>query len=190
MMNRRTGLSWDTRSLVWSAAILAGSAGFFVLVARPQAARARELRQTVENERASMAARYQSLQAISALEKQVADISARTADFEQRLPDQNRLGNFLEDLARVAQKHNLYSDAIQPGEAVRMADAYALPITVKVRGSFSGVHGLLRDIEQMPRLTRIDQFSSIADEEHPGQVTVEMILKVFYRTPEQGVAGR
>lgn len=185
-MNRPRGFYWDSRSLLWAAAVLAGSAAFCLLVAWPRMARARELGVQVQSERADMAARYQSLEAIARSEKEATVLTARAANFSERIPSEPQLGGFLEELARLAQKRGLQSDTIQPGEPVRWAEVVALPITIKLHGSFAGVHGLLQDIEHMPRLTRFEQFKVITEEKHPGVVAAEMSLRVFYLPPENG----
>ncbi len=184
-MSDRSSFRWDWRSLLWAAMVLAGAAAFSLLVARPQMARARELATTVHNERADLAARYQSLDILAKSEKEAAALVARTADFDQRIPPEPLLGSFLEDLARVAQKRGLHSDTIQPGDQVRLAEVVALPLAVKLRGSFAGSHGLLQDIEQMPRLTRFDRLRVLTDPGHSG-VTAELNLRVFFRPPESG----
>ncbi|HQE42215.1 MAG TPA: type 4a pilus biogenesis protein PilO [Phycisphaerae bacterium] len=185
-MNERTAPRWEPHSLIWAAAILAGSAAFFLIVARPQTARARELRQTIQNQQVELAARFHSLKEIARIEKEVESLTAQTTHFERRIPREPMLGGFLEELARMAQQQALQSEAIQPGEPVRCGEVFALPIALKVRGPFAKVHALLRNIEQIPRLTRIDRFISVADEEHPGNVIVELDLKVFYQAIEQG----
>lgn len=185
-MNERTAPRWEPHSLIWAAAILAGSAAFFLIVARPQTARARELRQTVRKERAEMAARFQLLEVLARIEKDVAALTAQTADFDQRIPGTPMLGGVLEELARMAQKEGLRLDTMEPGEPVRTGEVSALPISIEARGPFSGAHALLREIERMPRLTRIDRFASVADEEHPGHVTVTLDLRIFCQASERG----
>jgi Tfp pilus assembly protein PilO len=177
---------WDSRCLAWAAGVLGASAAFWLLVAWPQMARARDLAETVSSERAELAARYQSLEVLGRAEKEADELAARAADFHRRIPSEPMLGSFLEDLARMAQKHGLQSGAVQPGEPAPSAEVVTLPIAIQVRGSFAGIHGLLQDIERRPRLTRIDQFKATTSEEYPGQVTAELKLRIYYLATQNG----
>jgi len=183
-MTNPSAFRWDSRSLVWAAAVLAVSAGYALLIAKPRIARARELNRELQSERAELNARVQWLEVIARAEKEAAVLATRTANFEERIPAGPQLGGFLEELARLAKKHDLQSDTIQPGEAVRLAEVNALPIIIKVRGSFAGLHALFQDMERMPRLTRVEQLKAVSDPEHPGMVAAELNVKVFYRTTE------
>jgi Tfp pilus assembly protein PilO len=183
-MNISSPWCWNSRSLLWAVVILAISAAFCLLDARPQMAHARCLTEAVATERAECAARYQSLETLARTQKETAVLAARVADFDSRIPGRPMLGNFLEELARLAAKHNLQSDTVQPGETVRDADLIAQPLAIKVRGSFSDLHALLQDIEHMPRLTRFEQLKVASDPEHPGAVTAELNLRIFYLQPE------
>ena len=136
-MTGRSRPFWNLRSLVWAAAVLGLSAAFVLLVARPQVLRMRNLANTVQSERAGNSRAYQSLDVIAKAQKETAALVARVADFDQRIPREPMLGDFLEELARLAQKRDLQSDTLQPGEPIRSAEVVALPIAIKVHGSFA-----------------------------------------------------
>jgi Tfp pilus assembly protein PilO len=188
-MNSEHGRRRNCSSLLWAGAILAGSAGFVFFVARPQMARVRTLTGTAQSERAVLASRYLSLETISKAQQETATLTAKVADFEKRIPAESNVGDFLEELARLAQKRGLQPDTVQPGEPIRGDDVVALPIAIKVHGSFSGIHGLLRDIEHMPRLTRFEKFNAVVDTEYSGDVAAELNLKIFFLPPGRGPAA-
>lgn len=188
-MNGEGGFRWSTASLMWSVAILAASGGFAYFVARPQMIKSRALAGTVESERAALASRCESLEVISRAQKETAALTARVADFDRRIPAESKVGEFLEELTRMAQNRDLRPETVQPGEAIRSTEVVALPIAIKVHGSFSGIHGLLQDIEHMPRLTRFDRFDVTTDAEHPGTVTAELNLKIFFLPPGEATGA-
>lgn len=185
-MNRRKTRIRSLHSVWWTLAVGAAVTAYLLLAALPQAGRMKALSRGVSRQQAELAARAESLDALARANREVGALAERVADFNVRIPEQPLLGSFLEELARVAQDHKLQSDAIQPGEPVRSHEVVALPITLKVRGPFSAVHDLVRDIEQMPRLTRFEQFKVSADTERPGTVKADLSLKVFYGPLPQG----
>lgn len=184
-MNGRSGFQWDNRSLLWATAIVAASSAFAWFVAGPQMAKARSLAGDVQTEQIALASRSHSLELIAKARKDAAALAARVADFEQRIPAEPKVGDFLEELARLAQKRDLQADTVQPGEPITTADVVALPIAIQVHGSFSGIHGLLKDIEHMSRLTRFEQLKATTDAEHAGLVTAELNLRIFYLPPDR-----
>lgn len=186
-IHRRFRCEW--RSLVWAGGILAASTGFFMLMTRPQMARARELSQTLQEQHAQLANRAQLAEALVQSEAEIAALAARLGDIDERIPAQPLLGGFLEDLARMVQKRELEADTIQPGQPMHLARVDALPIAIQVRGPFTNIHALLQDIENMPRLTRIDFFKVTTDDEHPGIVHAELKLRIFYRSPGEASTG-
>ena len=182
-MNGENACRVGTSGLLWSGAILAASAAFGFFVTWPQMVKVRALAARVQSEKAELASRYQSLEVIAQAQKSTAALTARVADFDQRIPAESKVGDFLEELARLVQNRDLRPETVQPGEPIRSPEVIALPIAIKVHGSFSGIHGLLQDIEHLPRLTRFDQFNVILDPEHPGDVTADMNLKIFFLPP-------
>lgn len=189
-MNRLKPFTCDMRSAAWAFALLAATVAFTSWIVRPQVHRMRELASLTESERADLADRSASLEALARAEREVADLRVRTGDFADRIPDHPAMGGFLEDLARVVQKHRLQSEAVQPGDPLPAAETVALPIAVKVRGSFPAVFGLLQDLERMPRLTRVEHFAAKAEPDSPGTVSAEMTVRVFYRAaPPEGRPG-
>ncbi|GMV98724.1 MAG: type 4a pilus biogenesis protein PilO [Phycisphaerae bacterium] len=179
-MNGTIRSRWDRHSLIWAAGILAVSAGYLLLVERPRIQRMGRLNEEVAQRTGDLATRAQSLETLARTGREVASLAARVADFDDRIPSQPRVGPLLEDLARVAEKRRLASDAIQPGEPVRTSEVVALPIAMKVRGPFAAVHGFVSDVEAMHRLIRFERFSVSVDDEHPGLVKADLGMKVFY----------
>ena len=50
----------------------------------------------------------------------------------------------------------------------------------RVRGSYPEIHDLMRRVERMDRLTRIDRFEARADEDNPTQVSAKVELSLFF----------
>jgi Tfp pilus assembly protein PilO len=172
----------DKESLLWTGLILAGTCGFLALVTRPQAAKLQRASTRLTREKADREASPAMLEAIDRLEGEVKTLSTETASFDAQLPTRDDLGAFLESLARRAEARGLRPQAVEPGKPVRSGGLAALPIGFTVQGSFASVHALIQDIEQMPRLTRVDRFEARMDEEQPESVVAEVDLRIFRRS--------
>lgn len=171
----------DKQTIAWTSGIIALTAGFLFLVTGSQLKQTRGLIAQINSERSQLAVTRHNLQSVAALQQEVNQLAAETADFDAQIPVEEMQGAFVTELARLAQRHNLKPSEIKPGEVIRSAEVSALPITFKVRGPFPAVHKLLQDLEAMPRITQIQQFKSEADEENPDQVLTEVSLRIFFR---------
>ena len=174
-------MRFDRQILMWTGGVVLLSAAFIVTVAMPQLKRMRELKVALSEERADSATNRMELQMMPRLQQEVATLTAQIADFDERIPEQEVLGSFLESLARSAEEHKLRPDAIEPGPPIRSAAVVALPIMFKVHGPFRDVWALVKDIEQMPRLTQIERFKTESTEDKSGIVSAELHIKIFSR---------
>jgi Tfp pilus assembly protein PilO len=171
----------DKRALFWPCAITAAAVVFLVAAWRYQFRDLREVRREIEVTRQDLAAEQDAAQSIAALEREVKALAKKTSELDAMIPPDEELDTFLQELAKFAGEHKLESDEFKPGKQVRSQEVVALPVTFKVRGSFAAVHALLRDIEQMPRLARIDGFSARVGEEGRGVIEADVSLRVFFR---------
>jgi Tfp pilus assembly protein PilO len=176
----------DKHTLLWTAGVVAVSAAFFLLVIRRDFQRVDRAMAELTSEAREHRHNVQERSASAVLQKQVNALVAQVANFETRVPQEEMLGSFVEDLARAAQKHQLRADAIEPAASVRSSQVSATPVTVKVRGSFPQVYALLRDLEHMPRLTQVERFKTQMLADKPGIVAAEIRLNVFYRSGSVG----
>ena len=175
-------MRFDKLTVIWAGAVLAVTSGFLLLVTRPQAGRLCGLTGQIRTKQMEQVLGRHELETIETLEREVDELTARSADFEARIPQQEMLGAFLEDLARCAEARTLRPDSIKPGKPVPSSEVVALPIAFAVRGPFPAVCALIADIERMPRLTQIERFETRIDEEDPGRVWAEVSLRIFFRT--------
>ena len=90
------------------------------------------------------------------------------------------LGDFLQDLASRATRCGLEPSEIRPGETIGVEGIYAMPLAFAVRGKGSAVYALIREVETMKRMTRIDRFSVKADVEHEGIVEAQVSMRIYY----------
>jgi Tfp pilus assembly protein PilO len=166
--------------LLWTAGIAAITALFLIAVTKPQFGRARELKQSLHEEHGMASTGRSDLQELPRMQAEVNALREQVRDFEERVPARDELGAYLEQLARVAQEHQLRPDAIEPSPPVRSRDLLAVPIVLKVHGPFREVYGLLKDILSLPRLTQVRRFDAKVLADRPGEVQAEMQLRVFY----------
>ena len=171
----------DKLTIGWTAGVLTVTAAFLSLVTRPQINQFGELMGRIEIERREQASGRGDVETIRALQQDMDALTDRAASLGDQIPQQELVSAFVEDLGRYTKARQLQPDRIEPGKPIRSEKVVAMPIAFSVHGSFEAVYGLIRDIEQMPRLTHIEYFSTRVDPDNPGSVSADVNLRVFFQ---------
>lgn len=170
----------DKHTLIWTGGIAGATALALLAVTRPQMQRISQTVADVNQQQTEELASAELVHLIAELEAEVAKLSETSANFDERVPQGEQLGAFLEELARAASSHDLQAGDIQPGKPVRSKDVVALPITFRVQGPFREVFDFVKAIEGMERLTLVERFTTELDK-NSGDVSAELRVKVYYR---------
>ncbi len=155
------------------AVALAGFKVYMPQVQRADAAKAATLASEAELSKSEQVAMDEQQ-----MEQEVACIVAHLKDFDTRLPSATEIDKFLKQISEIAARHELKLDLVKPGE-IEMRPLYAqLPITIAGTCRFPQFYGLLRDIREMPRLTKVADLRLEARADQP-DCKVEMTLLIF-----------
>ena len=178
---RKTRFRIDKRSVLWSVGMAAVTAGFLFLATGAQIERISDLKAQIADEREELTACQKSPQSIACLQGEVRGLTVATANFDEQIPKKPDVGTLLQKLAWFTQSRNLRPESIKPGEPAAFSEVTALPILMRVRGPFPAIFALVKDIEQMPRLTQVERFVVTKDENEEAAVSAELAFKVFFR---------
>lgn len=116
--------------------------------------------------------------------------AARTIATSQikRIPAENDIAGLIRQLTSRLDRLGMTEREITTGAVEDLDDAYAAPMTVRMKGPFLGVQDAIEWLESLPRLVRILRFKiesprrSAADRLASSEATVnaELILNVFF----------
>jgi Tfp pilus assembly protein PilO len=111
--------------------------------------------------------------------------------FRVRLPVERRFGEFLNDLSEHLKRCKIDDYVVQPRPALRLdesklpesvklaAGMTILPVNISFRSSFVQLFDFLGGIESLTRLSHVESIKVGNDEQHPGEVNVEMTLHTY-----------
>jgi Tfp pilus assembly protein PilO len=173
----------EWRALV--AALLVGT-GLVLGLWLPQHARRRQL--TAQIEQADQTLRTNSIQGVglTALSRKAEVLKVEADAAQQRVPPQQRLGDLLRQLSQHANAQHVTGLEVVTKATVAGADYSMIPLVVQFHGPFPAVFGLLRDLEQMPRLVRVSRVDLHGDPAKPGEPLAATIeLYTFYAPGEE-----
>ncbi len=171
-------VSWLEKSLAVVGILMV--VGFVAFVYRPDIRRIADLQASWKFERALLATSQTEAQRLPVVAREVEELRQKLDRFDKRLPKQEELGAFMKDVTNCQQRVNLKRMSWGRGEP-RHTDLFAeLPLTLNFEGDFLSVGAFLRQIEEMPRLTRVRSLSVKAKDDRPGYVDVQLSMNIYY----------
>lgn len=155
-----------TINIVGSLAILAALAGTAALGLKifrqgtDQITQAREL-----NERLGQLNGLS--QTLSQVETAKAQTEARLAEAEAQLPTSNAMDQFMQELAKVAEKAGLQVDGTVPSKEIKDAGGYkTAPFEISGTGDWDSCYRFLTGLRATKRLTRLDSLVLDGSKDH------------------------
>ena len=108
------------------------------------------------------------------------------AFLEAKLPQEKEMDGVLREVWQIAEKNGLNTKSVRSLKPVQSASYSEQPIKMIIVGSFSpGFFNFLRDVEQLPRLTRINEMHLVADEKNSGVVVAEVVLTIYFEAGQK-----
>lgn len=112
--------------------------------------------------------------------RQIEEMKQRyNKDWDRRLPQRQELAGFLREISSNLAEEKLTNQMIAPGQPTRSPLYHVLPITMKFEGSFLSLAGFLRRVDEMTRLTRIEQLK-IAPKKNSPHLQMEVGMNIYF----------
>jgi Tfp pilus assembly protein PilO len=118
--------------------------------------------------------------------RQVQAMKDRYQDFDRKLPRTQELGAFLRQIDASLSENGLSSLSIEPGKPSREEYFNALPVIMKLRGSYLSLAGLLDSMERMERLSRVQRIV-ITKDGKGDDLNIEMQINVYFTQSGRGL---
>jgi len=99
---------------------------------------------------------------------------------EAKLPSEQNVDEVLRQAWKIARRHDLTIRTVEPKNRVPALQYMELPIEVKLAGNFDGFYEFLRDLEQLPRLTRIKEMRLKRLDDENGAMEASFVLSIYF----------
>ena len=106
-------------------------------------------------------------------------------NYEAYVPTERALGGFLQEIARIMDKHNLTNQVVVPQREAGCAGVNCIPVHMNCKGSLKEVFGFFDDCQAMDRLVRIEKVVLKNDNQYTGRVNMHTEAVIFFRSPDQ-----
>ena len=158
----------------------AACALFAWLVAYPQQAKHRALQDEVQEVSDDIALRLTRCAAAVETERALEQCRQRLDSMEERVPQADQLGSFLEQLSEVAADAELINANVVPQPPYVAKGLGILPIKMDFESDFLSLFAFLRNVESLPRAVRIADLRAARVQEGVDRLEIEMTLQVFF----------
>jgi Tfp pilus assembly protein PilO len=160
--------------------LLVGCA-IYLMGIRPATVRLGELQAKFALEKSELQGNQARARDLPKVELEIEHLRQRVERFDKKLPKQQDLAQFIDDLTEISQQSSLQKLAWKPDLKPRRTDQFSeLPIQLTFQGDFAGVFDFLRRTEDMQRLTRVRKLELRSLEGSTGQVDVQVTMNIYF----------
>jgi Tfp pilus assembly protein PilO len=155
-------------------------AAFYLIGYRPASTRLVSLRQDIEIKQRELKDNQSRTQIRPIVEQKVNELRRKLERYDKKLPRQQDFGQFYNDITFLGRQSALEKCSVEPAAVPKRNDRFIeLPIDLRFEGNFLNVFSFLRQIDQMQRLTRVQNLK-VTSKGNSGQVEVQLSMNIYY----------
>jgi len=181
------------REIVFMIVLLAVPVASYFYVFKPRNEEIRQAEKEVEEKR-------EKLQQLREIEKTIDDINRMIDEgkkqidlIEAKLPSARDVDVVLRDITQLARKTRLKVNKFKTERQIPAASYMEQPITVNIEGEFEGFYDFLREVEALPRITRVHTLTlkraQGREARSKAQMTATFTLSVYFQGSGKQLAG-
>ena len=173
-------MSFSRDSLIVPGALLAITAGYLVVVCRAQSAALGQVRDRAAGAKRRLEADNLRASRLPPMVREIEAMKRRyNKDWDRRLPQRQELADFLREIASNLAQERLANEIIQPGNPSRGPLYDCLPIKMKFEGDFLSLAGFLKRVDEMTRLTRVENLRITPDADGR-KLLIELGMNIYF----------
>ena len=173
------------------ALVIALTLGFVLGFVKPGLSEIKACQAQITEKQAKVGAEQNQLGNVGDLYASIVQLDEEMRGFRVRLPEERRFGEFLNDISERLKKCKIDDYVVQPRSALRVDETklpptkklplgtIILPVSISFRGSFQQLFDFLDGVELLPRLSRVESIKVVNDQQHPGEIAVELTLHTY-----------
>jgi Tfp pilus assembly protein PilO len=172
------------------AAIIGMTAVFAVLQYMPLRSRAHAMEQVKAAQLSTGTKTETQIKNLPAMRTQLAQMQVTIGNYEEKIPDERKLGTFLQEIADVMNKHNLSDQVVQPDSEIKIDNIACIPVRMQCSGTLRQIFEFFESLRKIERLMRIEQVQFKNDHNLTGMVTMVARADIYYRTSAAQTRGQ
>ncbi len=162
-----------------ASAILIG--GFMLLRYLPLRQQRESVRQSRTRQIFTIARGEVEAEQLTTLTEELRRLYEQVEDYDENIPVQRALGEFLGAVTELMNKHNLKERVVRPGEEVTTGEMTCIPVQMRCKGRLAQMFQFYRGLQALRRSIRVERVRMVNDGDFDGDVTMETEVVVYYR---------
>lgn len=116
------------------------------------------------------------------LKERLQKLQEQTVHYDQQLPNDRDLGNFLQQIADLMDEHKLTAQQVEPGKNMADGKLNCIPVEMRCKGKLQQIFDFNKALGRLERLIRIDSIELVNDTDLTGQVNMTAKTRIYYKT--------
>ncbi len=165
--------------------IMLGLAGAVVVVMIlavfiPQGKKLDSIKTSIAARKIALADGTKKAAVVPQMVRKVESMKSRYKDFDRRLPKSKEMGEFLQEITAVRAASELTEARMETGTPVSEELFNTMPIRMRFRGRYLALAELLRRLDGMQRLTRVERLVIKSSGEAPDDLDIELQMNIYF----------
>ncbi len=161
--------------------VMLAMVAYFVLFSYlPQSSRLKSLSASIHSKQRELSASQSRADTLPTVKVDLDKLRLSVDNYDKKLPRQAALGEFLKNITQLSAQASLRNLSVQPGLPRRLDKVSELPISMHFEGDALSVFAFLRQTEQMPRITRVQNVELHTLDPRLGTVEVQLAINIYF----------
>jgi type IV pilus assembly protein PilO len=169
------------REAILLAVLLALPLTSWWLVFRPQNAVIQQAKREIEHKRSMLQKVQERTVKNQNMARENEEIRKQIESIEARLPSNKEVDTVVRQVSDLAVEAGLDSPSIESDKPVTAAMYMEQPLKMKIAGDFTGFHDFLRKVEELDRITRINDMKITRSSDINGHMKAEFTLSIYFQ---------
>ncbi len=169
------------RQLLFFAVLLTLPIASYFLVFKPQNIEIEKAKKEIDHKQAMLDKLRQATAQSDDLARANDQVKLAIEAIQARLPGTKEMDNVLRQVSSLAGKSSLRVPQFKKSDKTSPAGlAMEQPIDIEITGDFDGFYQFLLELEQLPRIMRIPDFSIVRSDKVDGEMKTKLVLSIYY----------
>lgn len=169
-----------TRALIYPALLVALLVLSYLLMFQPRMKEMERVREQTRVKREKLAQLEQTQAQARSRAEEIEKLKKAISFFESKLPDEKEMDKILNVFWQQAEANGLNSKSIRQLKPDETQGYCRLPINMTIVGPWVGLFKFFQSVENLPRVTQINQLKIEKDPKVEGVVSAEFTLTIFF----------
>jgi len=169
------------RQLLFFAVLLSLPIASYFFVFKPQNLEIEKAKKEIEHKQAMLDKLRLATAQTDDLARANDQVKQAIDAIQARLPGTKEMDNVLRQVSGLAGKSSLRVPQFKKSDKISPAGlAMEQPIDIEITGDFDGFYQFLLELEQLPRIMRIPDFSIVRSDKVDGEMKTKLVLSIYY----------